>query len=198
MTKNDFLEAFQAFTVDVTKDLILPVQQQKSDKEPPVPRAPEVHIMALEDYKTCKKKAPYIIHQIATAKDWWQPAQPGQRAGYMSRAEVRSIFAVYNENAQEGQLALLEMMERVRINLLRLGTIGRQFMLEYEAGVEYLVYPNNIQPFYAGEMFSTWKLPPVEREVNYGKQGYSNIQSGGPGLHSAGCPENGRHYGPKE
>ncbi|MDE6837192.1 MAG: hypothetical protein K2P33_02215 [Acutalibacter sp.] len=118
MTKNNLLEAYKAFTEEVTKDLILPVQQQKSDKEIPSPRAPEAHIMALADYRSCKKKAPYMIHQIFTAKDWWQDAQPGQKAEWVSRAEVRSIFAVYHENSQEGQLALLEMFERVRIALL--------------------------------------------------------------------------------
>ena len=92
----------------------------------------------------------------------------------------------------------MEMFERVRIALLKQGVIGRQFRLDVRAGIEYLVYPDNIYPFYAGEMVSTWKLPTVEREVNYGNQGYSNIQTGGSGLHSAGCPESGRHYGTKE
>lgn len=194
MTKNNLLEAYKAFTEDVTKDLILPVQQQKSDKEIPSPRAPEAHIMALTDYRSCKKKAPYMIHQIFTAKDWWQDAQPGQKAEWVSRAEVRSIFAVYHENSQEGQLALLEMFERVRIALLKQGVIGRQFRLDVRAGIEYLVYPDNIYPFYAGEMISTWRLPTVEREVNYGKQGYSNIRGGGPESHHC----DGGHYGPKE
>lgn len=194
MTKNNLLEAYKVFTEEVTKDLILPVQQQKSDKEPSAPRAPEVHIMGLSDFSAAKKKAPYVFHQIITAKDWWPPG----RSRPESQATVRSVAAVYHENSQEGQLVLLELFERMRIALLKRGIIGRQFRLDYEAGIEYLIYPDNIPPFYAGEMISTWKLPPVEREVNYGKQGYSNIKTGGPGIHGFGCPEGGGHYVPQE
>ena len=63
MTKTNLLEAFKLFSEEATADLILPVQQQKEDKEVPLPRAPEAHIMALTDYRSCKKKAPYMIHQ---------------------------------------------------------------------------------------------------------------------------------------
>lgn len=190
MTKTNLLEAFKTFTEEVTKDMLLPVQQQKSDKEIPLPRAPEVHIMGLADFTAAKKKAPYVFHQIITAKDQWLPGQSRPD----SQATVRSVAAVYNLNNQEGQLALLELFERMRIALLKKGVIGRQFRLDYEAGVEYLIYPDNIPPFYAGELATVWKLPPVEREVLYGKQGYSNIRSGGPESHHCG----GQHYGPKE
>ncbi len=179
MTKNNFLEAYKAFTEEVIKDLILPVQQQKSDKGTPLPRAPEVHIMGLADFSAAKKKAPYIFHQIITARDQWSPGQSRPDSG----ATVRSVAAIYHENNQEGQLALLELFERIRIALLKRGVIGRQFRLDYKAGIEYLIYPDNIPPFYAGEMVTIWKLPPVEREVNYGKQGYSNIKQNGPGGH---------------
>lgn len=194
MTKSNLLEAYKAFTEEVTKDLILPVQRQKSDKAPPAPRAPEAHIMGLADFTAAKKKAPYVFHQIITAKDWWTPGRPRQE----SQATVRSVAAVYHESNQEGQLALLELFERMRIALLKRGVLGGQFRLDYEEGIEYLIYPDNIPPFYAGEMISTWKLPPVEREVIYGKQGYSNIKSGGPGLHGPDRSEGSGHYVPQE
>ena len=116
-----------------------------------------------------------MFHQIVTAKDQWRQGNPVLE----SRAVVRSVFAVYHENNREGQLALLELMERLRIGLLRRGVLEKQFKLEYEAGLEYLIYPENIPPFYAGEMVSVWELPPVEREVMYGSEGYSNIKSTG-------------------
>lgn len=194
MTKNNLLETLKGFTEETVKDLILPVQRQKEDKEPPMPRAPEVHIMGLADFTAAKKKAPYVFHQVITAKDWWTPG----RSRSDSQATVRTVAAVYDLNNQEGQLAILELFERMRIALLEQGVIGGQFKLDYEAGVEYLIYPDNIPPFYAGEMVTVWKLPPVEREVKYGKQGDSNIKSGGPGAHSGRCPESGRHYGTKE
>lgn len=174
MTKTDLLEAFKTFTEEVTKDIILPVQQQKADKKPPAPRAPEVHIMGLADFTAAKKKAPYVFHQLITARDQWTPGRPRPD----SQATVRSVAAVYDINNQEGQLALLELFERMRIALLKQGVIGEQFKLDYEAGVEYLIYPDNIPPFYAGEMITVWKLPPVEREVTNGKQNSTNIQIG--------------------
>ena len=49
MTKQNFLEALCAFTRETLKDLILPVEMQEEDEEPPAPRAPEVHEMGLPD-----------------------------------------------------------------------------------------------------------------------------------------------------
>ena len=60
---------------------------------------------------------------------------------------------------------LVNLMERLRISLLRKVVIGGQFQLDLEAGLETLIYPDDTAPYYAGEMISTWKLPSVEREV---------------------------------
>ena len=182
MTKANLLEALKTFTEEVTKDLILPVQRQKEDKAPPKPRAPEVHIMGLADFSAAKKKAPYVFYQVITARDQWTPGASRPD----SQATVRSVAAVYHQDNKEGQLAILELFERMRVALLKQGVIGGQFKLDYSAGIEYLIYPENIPPFYAGEMITVWKLPLVEREVKYGKQGYSNIKQSGPGGHS--CP----------
>ena len=190
MTKVNLLEALKDFTEQTVSELILPVQMQEEDEAQPLPRAPEVHIMGLEDFNAAKKKVPYVFHQIITAKDQWTPG----RSRPDSQATVRSVAAVYNLNNQEGQLALLGLFERIRIALLTKGVIGRQLRLDYEAGIEYLIYSDNIPPFYAGAMISTWKLLPVEREVNYGKQGYSNIRKVGPDGHVCG----GEHYGTQE
>ena len=95
-----------------------------------------------------------------TGKDSQQPAQKEESA-----AVVRSIFCVYNEDEQEGALMLLNLMERLRIELLKKGVVGNQFALNMEMGIEYLIYPDDTAPFYAGEMISNWLLPSVEREV---------------------------------
>lgn len=78
---------------------------------------------------------------------------------------VRSIFAVYNDDEQEGGLMLLNLMERLRIRLLREVVIGRRFQLDLEAGLETFIYPDDTAPYYAGEMTTTWRVPGVEREV---------------------------------
>lgn len=153
MTAVILLEQLKAFTEEATKDLIMPVKMQKGDTEQSY-RVAEVHKMRLPDSGSATKKAPYIIHQVITGKDTTE-----------SQTVIRSIFCVYNDNEEEGGLMLLNLIERVRIALLKAGTVGNQFTLDINAGVERLIYPDDTAPFYAGEMISTWKMPTVKREV---------------------------------
>ena len=116
--------------------------------------------MRLPDGTSAKKKAPYIIHQAITSRDV-QPAGERERGV----AVVRSIFAVYSGDEQEGGLMLLNLMERLRIRLLRQVVIGRRYQLDLEAGLETFIYPDDTAPYFAGEMTTTWRVPGVEREV---------------------------------
>ncbi|MCI8921130.1 MAG: hypothetical protein HFE88_04545 [Acutalibacter sp.] len=177
MTKQNFLEALCAFTRETLKDLILPVEMQEEDEEPPAPRAPEVHEMGLPDYTSAEKKLPYVIHQVITAKDVWPAGQQPK-----SHVVVRSVFGVYHPDSQEGPLALLGMIERIRLGFWRQRVIGKQFKLDVTQGLEYLIYEKQFPPYYAGEMLSTWELTPIELEVKkHGSKGYSNIQIGPQG-----------------
>ena len=153
MTAVILLEQLKAFTEEATKDLIMPTKMQKGDTEQAY-RAAEVHKMRLPDSGSATKKAPYIIHQVITGKDTTE-----------SQTVIHSIFCVYNDNEEEGGLMLLNLIERVRIALLKAGTVGNQFTLDINAGLERLIYPDDTAPFYAGEMISTWKMPTVKREV---------------------------------
>lgn len=166
MTKTILLERLGEFTRETTGEMLLPVRRQKEDTEAPVPRAAAVFLMRHPDGTAATKKAPYILHQIVTGKDI-------QRAGEKApdaTAVVRSVICVYSEAEDEGGLMLLELMERLRIGLLRQVILGGQFELDLESGVETLVYPEDTAPYYIGEMVSTWKLPKIEREVHYGKE----------------------------
>ena len=62
MDRVRLLEALKAYTVEATKDLLLPVRVQ-SDSELPVMRPPAVYCMRLPDSKSAMKKTPYILHQ---------------------------------------------------------------------------------------------------------------------------------------
>ena len=159
MTKVDLLDSLQAFTQAAVKDVILPVKIQKSGEEQQY-RAADVYKMRLPDSSAATKKAPYIIHQIITSKD---DQQEGQLPD--SSAVVRTIFCVYCDDEQEGAMMLLELIERLRIELLRHIVIGEQFMLDLKKGMEVLIYPDDTAPYYAGEMVSNWTFPSVEREV---------------------------------
>jgi hypothetical protein len=160
VTKIILLQRLKDLTQETIADIIMPVAMQKGDAEPQS-RAADVHLMRLPDGAGAKKKAPYVIHQVLTGKD----VQP-MGHDVSASATVRSIFAVYNEDEQEGGLMLLNIMERVRIRLLRQVVVGDQFVLDLSAGLETLVYPDDTAPYYAGEMMSVWKLPAVEREVS--------------------------------
>ena len=158
MTRNDFLNAFKAFTDEAIADLMLPVRVQ-AESESESLRPAKVYRMRLPDGTSAQKKAPYIIHQIITGKDSQSEGELAE-----SRISVRSIFCVYCDDSEEGSLMLLELMERLRIALLRQIVIDNRFQLDLDAGLETLIYPDDTAPYYLGEMMSNWRMPAVKRE----------------------------------
>lgn len=154
MNRVILLKQFKEFSEEHLKDLIMPTRMQRGDEEQNY-RSADIHLMRLPDSTAAYKKAPYIIHQLITGKDLQDE----------STATVRSIFAVYSDNEEEGALMLVNLMERLRISLLRQVVIGDQFQLDLEAGLEIVVYPEDTAPYFAGEMISTWRIPSIQREV---------------------------------
>lgn len=160
MNRVMLLEELKQATKDAVADLIMPVKIQNAGEQQQY-RAAEVYLMRLPDGNAAKKKAPYIIHQALTSKD---AQAPGERESGV--AVVRSIFCVYHDDEQEGGLMLLNLMERLRIYLLRRVVLGNRYQLDLTAGLESIIYPDDTAPYFAGEMTSTWRMPAVEREVN--------------------------------
>ena len=161
MTHNKLLDDLHAFTVDAVKDLILPVALQEQDTEQNY-RAADVYKMRLPDSSSAKKKAPYIIHQVVTSQT---VQKPGEAIPTM-RTVIRSVFAVYSRDEQEGALHLLNLMDRLQIAIERQVVIGQQFKLDLDAGVETMIYPDNLAPYFVGEMSTTWISRAVRREVS--------------------------------
>lgn len=162
MTKEQLLDDFKKFLENTTKHYELPTAVQKGDTKQ-IFRAPDIYKMRLPDGNDAKKKAPYIIVQYITGKDFHREAQQSE-----SVAILRLIFCVYNKDEEEGALSLLNVMETVRMELMKQVIIGKCFKLDTDAGVESLVYPEDTAPYYAGEMMFTVFVPPTEREVFYG------------------------------
>ena len=164
LSKVSLLEALKEHTEAVTSDMLLPVRIQKGDDDQtPTERAAEVFIGRLPDTKQSTKKAPYILHQLVNSNN---KQIPGEQLA--SKVIVRSIFCVYCEDEQEGTLYLINLMERMRIALLRNPLIGNNvFECDLQEGLEDLVYPDDTAPYFLGEMVSTWDLPPIKREVRY-------------------------------
>ncbi len=173
MTRITLLEQLKTFSEEHTGDLLLPVQPQEDNENPP-DRAATVYTPCLPELHSYAQKAPFMTHEVVTGND---KVKTDERGLKMKRSitVIRTCFCVYHKDEQQGKLALLTLMERMRIALLEQVIIGAQFKLDTEAGVETLVYPGNpnqtaVSPFYLGEMLTTWNLPPIERKVPYGKE----------------------------
>ena len=161
MTRSKLLDDLKKFIADAVKDFQLPTSLQKGDTTIEV-RAPEVHKMRLPNARDYKKVAPYILIQFTTGTD---KQTHGKQSD--SNAMIRLIFCVYCDNEEEGAMHLLNVMDAVRIRLLKRVVVGEQFKLDTDAGLDSVVYTDNTAPYYAGEMIGTFLLPPIEREVSY-------------------------------
>lgn len=159
MTRNDLLDAVAAFTKETLGDMILPCARQRAQEEQ-IYRPVEVYKMRLPDSGQYKKYAPYIIHQIVSGTD---SQKSGQRTA--SECILRSVFCVYHSDEQEGALALLELTERFRIALLKKRVLDERFELELdEDDLETMIYPEDLDSYYAAEIITAWRMPAVERE----------------------------------
>jgi len=153
------LNVLADFIQNAVKDLILPVRQKPNEAVDGA-RAAKVYKMRVPSSRDAERQVPYIIVQIADATDI-------QAAGKEvdSSAEVRLVFAVYCRDEEEGSMHLLNLMERVRIALLKTVIIGEMYIIDLTKGVEIMPYPDDTAPYYIGSMEMSVKTPAIEREV---------------------------------
>lgn len=170
-TKVGLLYALKGFTEEAVKDLLLPVKRQKQDERNPPDRAATVFMARLPDMTSFEKKAPFILHQAVTGEDGLKNANRGtgreSKLELQSSAVIRSVFCVYHPDEQEGGLALLNIMEEMRIALLTYPTLNGVFELDLKEGISQMVYPETGErgtaPYYLGEMVTQWRLPVIKR-----------------------------------
>jgi hypothetical protein len=168
------LTELKKFVEENTADIILSVRPVKNKTLPPRPkggatppdaaaevtqRAAEVHLMRLPDKDAETNRIPYILLQYITGKD---THEPGEREDSVSN--VRIVIATYSDNDSEGAMDVLNVITRIRNALLAAGEVGEQFLLRKP--LEYLVYPDDTQPYFFGEMMSVWEMPTIIREVH--------------------------------
>lgn len=161
-TRLALLEALQERVRKLTADMTLPTAPARGDMPPGGVRAPEIYKMRLSNSGHAKKLAPYIIIQYVSGREKqetgrWEDAS----------AVIRLIFVVYDPDEQSGAVALMNVMDRVRIGLLREPVVGNAFKLDTQTGLEDLVYIDDTAPYYGGEMLCTFFCPPTKREVRY-------------------------------
>lgn len=154
-----FLDELKAFLENVVSVFELPTVVQKNDTKK-VFRPPEVHKMRLPDSTDYKKYAPYIIAQAVTGK-YNQPT--GNRSN--SIVNVRLICCSYSDNEEEGAVLLLNVISEIIQQLLKQGVIARKYKIDTDSGIEYIIYPEDTAPYFAGEIDFSVMLTPIEREV---------------------------------
>lgn len=153
-----FLDAIKADTEAAYENLVMPYKPVKGELAGN--RTPTVWRMRLSKSSAAQHIAPYVIHQIITTDAKQARGQQDERS-----VCLRSIFCAYNEDEEEGSLALLTMIERLETRWLKTRVVDGRFELDMEQGIQSLIYPEDTKDFYAAEMVSYWKLPPVRREI---------------------------------
>lgn len=172
MDKQQLLYSLRDMTREILGDAKYPVQPTERNPEPE-PIVPNIFLQRVPSAREATKKAPYVLHQIATGEDIQKP-------GTMPTANalVRHVFVIYNEDEQEGGMQLLEMVEKFRIGLLQRLSLGN-FRLDLTEGVDTTIYPDDTAPFYIAEMGTTWDIPAINRIAPRGHEGLQWDKPGG-------------------
>ncbi|MCL2357468.1 MAG: hypothetical protein FWC70_10025 [Defluviitaleaceae bacterium] len=161
MTEIVLLDALQAFIKEQTKNIMLSTRPEKGGtvKGTPGKRAAEVHKMRLPDKNAETKRIPYVLLQVITGVHEQNPGYNPEHT-----CKVRIIIATYSEDGGEGANDVLNVLTRIRVALLKAGEVGEQFLLR--SPVEYIIYPEDTNPYYFGEIMSVWEMPHIKREIN--------------------------------
>lgn len=155
MTPIILLDNLAEFVKENTKNIILQVKTDPGTQQKERPA--EIHKMRLPRKEDSTKRIPYILLQILTGKD---DTENGQRT---SRCQIRIVVATYSEDQKQGAYDVLNVILRIQSELEKVGIIANQFCLQDP--LEYLIYPDDLHPYYFGEMITNWSVPEIKREV---------------------------------
>lgn len=170
-----FFDALADYIKDQTEEMILPTKREKGETEAEY-RSANVYEFSLPNTRTAVKFAPYILLKKVTGSDVIKHG--GHNRSFVT---VRAIFCVFNEDPQEGSKMLINLMERLRIALLKWPIVDKRFTLylpDEDGKIETVIYQEDIQPYYAGEMVTTWQIPSIQEEppdLNWGKDYVINV-----------------------
>ena len=157
MTPIILLDDLQKFIEENTADILLEVKVRTgtaTEKE----RAAKVYKMGLPEKDDSTQQIPYILLKVLTGADDKADNEPKE-----SGVKVRIVIATYSQDGEQGPMALLNLILRIRERLQKQHIIGGRFCLEYP--FEYIVYQDTTPPYYLGEIMTNWSIPTIEREV---------------------------------
>ena len=152
-TPLELLECLKEMCSEVTKDLLLPVKGENS-KDTPEPRAPKIYGMFVPKKDDETKQIPYLIIIVQTGHD-----EQKQNDTPTSWCGVRIVAAVYNPDTGAGRMDLLNIITRLRIEMLQRKALGKQFMLRGE--IDWAIDPAPVGEYHFGEILTSYDTPPI-------------------------------------
>lgn len=159
MTPIFLLEALKKRVEEATKDLVLPSRNPETRKIEY--RVPGVYIGQLPDVEAETALSPYILLRFITGEDKQEEGEEQE-----SGCNVRIIVTTYNENGEEKYMSTLNIVTRIRMNLLENRVVGEQFILKMP--LDYIVYEDdNTEPYGIGELMTLWNIPTIEQIHNF-------------------------------
>ncbi len=162
MTVVALIEALKNLCEEALKDMTLPVSVQSGDKEQ-ITRVPEVYRMRLPQSSSAKKLAPNVIVKVAKSNQFLIPGEPKPK----HTADVRIVGCVYCDDESLGSMMLLNLLECIKIHIMRQTKVGRTFVLDPNEPFEMIPYDEDTAPYFAGELIGTFQLPPIQQEVDF-------------------------------
>ncbi len=157
MNPDDLLDSLDALIKEQTKDLLLPLRVDRGENRENGEkfRAPLTFTMDLPKKEDDTRLAPYILTQILTGTDEQKPAEDPS-----SVCSVRVVVVLYCDNMGEGKRNVLNVITRLRMEMLKRKIIGKHFVLADK--IDWVVDPRSVGSYFSGEMLMNFKLPPIE------------------------------------
>lgn len=168
MTNTELVESVAEWLRTRTAEMRFYRQRQIKEETPDGWKGIDVHAFSLARSSEARKKAPYIIVQPVRGLDDQQPGED-----IRARTVLRFVLAVYNpgDDEQEGARVLMELIDRIRIELERRVVIPERlthkpmFWPDLTEPLSWDFYHEQTQPFSVGWIESTWVMPAAQREV---------------------------------
>lgn len=151
------LDCLKKFIEEDLKEYRLPVKQDGWTGQPER-RVPDIHEMAVPEPSEEHERIPYILLQVLNGRD-----ERGSDGQMKSIVNVRIIITIYDDDMQGGKMQVLQIVQRLRRDLIRAGVIGGCFALQWP--LEYLIYPDETEWYHLGEMATQWSIPTEERDT---------------------------------
>lgn len=153
MTPVILLEELKKFVEESTKNILLETKNNAKN------RIPKVIVGNLSRKEAEINDVPYIVLKFLTGQDLQEAGTPTE-----AKAKIRILVVTYSEDRSKGYIDALNVITRIRVDLLMKRVVGKCFKLDLP--IEYIVYEEDISPYTIAEMVCNFDIPPIEQEVN--------------------------------